>query len=574
VITIARNAISAGPITLRAAFAASALGATLAVVSASAASASPVAVALPDKQTVVTVAKGDQLALARLSADGSIDRSYGTRGYAQTGIPRAFEATGIVARPDGTVDVAATQRPGLHVRFVNAVAQITPDGHRDPSFGSDGVAQPFTNPVLYDVGNVALSANGELLVAGTLYTQCDAVGYACVERPVVARIAADGSLDPTFGDDGLATVNASGTGDALAVGPDGKIVVGSAQDLHTPVLGRFDSDGQPDLSFGSGSGYVDVPTPASAAEIGGDGQIYVGGSDGKTLGAARLAPDGTLDTSFADSGSFSVSLGDPLVGANGAMVIASNGDILIAARVGADCRGDDRSLCRLREEIVRLNPDGVPDLDFGDGGIVQIPFSRYRPSLNLANEPGFFVEDSPGARLVMPIYLGPFRSEPFFTYSALASSVAALDDDGSLDSSFGDAGVAQLPFDWCPSHFCPRVDLKLRSGRSGTPHLALRVDQPRMQLTGVRLALSPGASLRDATVRATAGGDAVRPSSIQISGRVVSVATDRERVQSARARINGVFDAAKDAGPLSARLRVKHLAGVGSYSRKVTAVGP
>jgi uncharacterized delta-60 repeat protein len=535
---------------------------------ATVAGASPVAVAVPGDRTVVTVARDDEIALARLKPDGSIDRSYGTRGYASTGIPRPFTATGIAAASDGTVTVAATHRPGLHVRFSNVVARVTADGERDESFGSNGVAQPRVGAgALYDVGNLALDANGNALVAATLYTDCaPAVSFACSEYPAVVRLTADGTVDPAFGEAGIAIVKAQGRGDALAVGPSDEIVVGSDQDIRTPVVGRFDASGEPDLAFGSGSGFAEVAVPASAAHIDADGRIYVGGADGRTLGAARLLPNGEPDTSFGTGGSYSVRLPARAVAYNGSLAVTAGGDVMAATAVGADCRRDGGSACRLFEQIVRLGANGIPDRSFGHAGIARFAFSRYRPLIGFI-EPGYFVEGSGGARLVMPTFLGPHRSQPFSTASPQASTVGAVDTNGSLDRSFGKSGLAQLPFGWCPSHFCPRVSLRSRPGG----RLALSVTQPRLRLTGVRLNLPRGVDLAAARVRATTGSESIEASAIKVSKHAVRLRLDRHRVQIVRLRIGGLANSRDSDKRLTANLQVMHLPGVEPYSTRVTA---
>ena len=79
-----------------------------------------------------------------------------------------------------------------------------------------------------------------------------------------AAQAAPGDLDPTFGQGGIALVDYGGhdNGEALAVQPDGKILVG--------------------------------------------GKASFPGSD--AVGVARLNPDGSLDTSFGHGGRISVHL--------------------------------------------------------------------------------------------------------------------------------------------------------------------------------------------------------------------------------------------------------------------------
>lgn len=102
-----------------------------------------------------------------------------------------------------------------------------------------------------------IDADGNLYAAGVL----DAGGDT---RMVLVRIKPDGTLDSTFGEDGLAVVNAvagggTETARAVAVQSDGKIVIAGHAE-HDPdsdfpdadlVVARFDGDGQLDETFGN-----------------------------------------------------------------------------------------------------------------------------------------------------------------------------------------------------------------------------------------------------------------------------------------------------------------------------------
>jgi hypothetical protein len=92
--------------------------------------------------------------------------------------------------------------------------------------------------------------------------------------------AAPGDLDPTFDGDGLTFVPGGG-GTAVAVGPNGSILVGGylANDFG---LFRFTSSGGLDLSFGNAGSVQTAFSPgsdaASALARQGDGRIVLAGS--------------------------------------------------------------------------------------------------------------------------------------------------------------------------------------------------------------------------------------------------------------------------------------------------------
>ncbi|HSU25879.1 MAG TPA: delta-60 repeat domain-containing protein, partial [Pyrinomonadaceae bacterium] len=127
-----------------------------------------------------------------------------------------------------------------------------------------------------------------------------------------------GDLDPTFSGDGK-LADWSGGASKVAIQPDGKIVVAGEYGLGVgnPAIGiaRYNPDGSPDTTFGSGSGKVitllDLVCAATGLAIQPDGKIVVsavrinGASASYHSGLLRYNADGSRDTSF---GSFGVVL--------------------------------------------------------------------------------------------------------------------------------------------------------------------------------------------------------------------------------------------------------------------------
>ena len=180
----------------------------------------------------------------------------------------------------------------------------------------------------------------------------------------------------TFGPGGKVTTKrrASGSAFALALQPDGKIVVAGdaggtfAFEKRTFVLARYTSNGRLDLTFGTGGKVTtdfggDTSASASALAIQSDGKIVVAGSAGPGGGTgdfalARYHPDGSLDLTFGTAGKVTTDFGDS-AGAS-ALALRPDGRIVVAGTTGTAFAGNNTS-------PGPLHPDGSLDLSFGAG---------------------------------------------------------------------------------------------------------------------------------------------------------------------------------------------------------------
>ena len=209
-----------------------------------------------------------------------------------------------------------------------------------------------------------------------------------------------------------------------------------------PVM-AIAAPGDIDPSFGGATGvrfgFGRASNTARSVVIQNDGNILVGGSaprfgdDNITdFAIARLAPNGALDASFGSGGKTQVS-----VGAGGdvqsALAIQADGKSVIAGysyQVAGHPGYDPTNFT-----VVRLNVDGSSDAAFGNGGKVVIPeFSTNSHS----NHASAMAIDANG-RIVIAgnsSYDGP---NPNFL------SLARLNPDGTLDSSFGTGGQSSGP---------------------------------------------------------------------------------------------------------------------------------
>ncbi len=158
----------------------------------------------------------------------------------------------------------------------------------------------------------------------------------------------------------------------MAIQPDGKIVAGGNASHPGPPLGehfgitRFDPDGSLDTSF-DGDGiavtrFVAVTSRINSIALQPSGKIVAAGfiegdiqnNDPSYFALARYNADGSLDTTFGGTGK--------VIGGEGyanSVVLQPDGKI-VAAGIGED----DGSSGFV---VDRRNPDGSPDLTFGNG---------------------------------------------------------------------------------------------------------------------------------------------------------------------------------------------------------------
>lgn len=238
------------------------------------------------------------------------------------------------------------------------------------------------------VSTVAVQPDGKILLAGSF----GLVGG--LNRNDLARVNADGSLDPSFNPGSYGAVG------ALAVQADGKIVVGGAftamgGQSHTN-LARLNPDGSVDTSFNA-----NASSSVFAIALQDDGRILVGGAFTSLAGQScarigRLNPDGSLDTNFNASANNSIFT----------IALQTNGDVLAG---GTFTNLNGTTVYR----IGRLNTDGSLDTTFNAGASNTVYSITVQPD-NLILVGGSFTNITGAAR----------------------NRIARLNNDGSVDPSF------------------------------------------------------------------------------------------------------------------------------------------
>ena len=356
--------------------------------------------------------------------NGDIDVVFNNGGYTRFGFREGADSGRAAARqPDGKLVVVSTTSQGL--RTVICVLRYLPDGSPDASFGDGGKTYIVldtdisTGSDSIEAEAVAIQPDGRIVVAGS--------GRMTNPDFRVARLNADGSRDLAFGINGFATTDFAADDDfakAVIIQNDNKIVVAGTATatggnaLHFAVA-RYMPDGSPDTGF-NGSGKVTVAGgPALSAVMQPDGKIVVGGRCSGQVCAVRFRPDGPVDTSFGVSGRATAS---DAGGATSAL-IQPDGKLVFVGYISTPGRFD----------FTRFNPDGTIDNTFGSNGITHIAAGGYN---DLYTSSAVMQADG---RIQAAGYV-----RPSFDQSWLAA--ARINPDGSPDNTFGDGGqvVASL----------------------------------------------------------------------------------------------------------------------------------
>jgi len=345
--------------------------------------------------------------LARINADGSLDT---TLNLDASGRPVVS-----LLQSDGKILIGGTFTSVGGVTH-NRLARLNADGSVDPTFTPDLDGRVLT---------IAQQSNGQIVIGG---------GFATVDgvtRHNLARLNADGSLDTAF------DPSPNGPVSAVAIQSDGKMILfagnftvlspnGATTGTNRNYIARVSvTDGSIDTTFNPLANNT-----VAALALQPDGKILIGGSFSTLTpnapttvvngvatvttaptsrgNIARLNPDGTLDPVF-----------NPNVnGQINTIVVQSDGKIVVGGTFSALFPSGDTVFSN-RNRLVRLKADGTVDTTFN-------------PNVN--NTVATLALQADGKILVG----GPFttftpNSDTAFT---LRKYIARLNTDGTVDSTF------------------------------------------------------------------------------------------------------------------------------------------
>lgn len=254
--------------------------------------------------------------LIRLNTDGSFDSAFGLNGMVN-----ANPGSGYMALQNNQILLSGHFFDGT-VSYYN-FSRYNPDGTYDTNFGNNGIA--LFNPTTYNfnlIYDLKIQSDGKILIVGTSYNS------AVDRKPVLVRLNVDGSLDFTFGNNGVIVetlgMEEMGIFTSLDILPDGKIVAAGNMESTggtggfggtNPAVVKYHQNGTLDSAFAT-NGKLIFSTFFGANDnlrtmlLQPDNKIIIGGSSGFAFPniqsyfyLSRLNADGTYDNTFGNSGS-------------------------------------------------------------------------------------------------------------------------------------------------------------------------------------------------------------------------------------------------------------------------------
>jgi uncharacterized delta-60 repeat protein len=327
------------------------------------------------------VGSGDGGAMVRYNTDGSLDSTFGSGGEVSSS---PITGRGIAVYPNagtpndgkivhaGYVQVAVVTKKTTTYKDEFAVARFNPNGSLDTTFGGKGwVTTAFTDSVTAFPARI--QPDGKIVIAGS-----DSNSF------LLARYNTDGSLDTTFGTGGTALLAGPAGGTVSVAWPqdltlqsDGRIVVaGADNNINTPfILGRLNSNGTPDTTFGGGgvvtttfSNYH-VATGLTGIALQTDGKIVATGNIEFTSGpqwikVIRYDTYGNLDAAFGTGGIATSAYSTNGLNQSMGIALQSDGKIIVAGATTINFVNPWSIL------LARYDTSGNLDNTFGGGGFV------------------------------------------------------------------------------------------------------------------------------------------------------------------------------------------------------------
>jgi uncharacterized delta-60 repeat protein len=364
--------------------------------------------------------------------NGFLDPTFGVGGTVLTAFGSGDAwAFGSALQPDGKIVVAGSA-PVAGTGRDFALTRYNVNGSLDTTFGPNHNGKVTTDIAGEDDearGGVARQADGKLV----------AVGYAGVgaqNRVALVRYNVDGSLDTSFGDGGKVTTSLGGPNDfgvGVVLQPNGKMVVVGGTLSHGCALVRYNVDGSLDTSFGN-SGKVFDEAGLYDIALQADGKLVAVGDDysGTNLEffLTRFNADGSLDTSFGNGGKVLTGFDGGLGSFDQAfdLVVQPDGKLVAAGYAEIEPATDFA--------LARYNPDGSLDTSFGNGGKVTTDFGG---------------GDNHGHAMVLQPATKTDEAKIVVAGSAVVDgqdefALARYNADGKLDPSFGAGGTITTAF--------------------------------------------------------------------------------------------------------------------------------
>lgn len=380
---------------------------------------------------------------------GALDRTFDLDGKVTTPISPSGNAKDLAIQTDGKI-ITVGFTPGT-MQTNGALSngsdilmiRYNTNGSLDTSFGGSGIIITDFHGAFSDkAAAVAMQSDGKIVVAGRRVYLDPATGLETTDVLVV-RYHRDGILDSGFGMGGQVITDQGNFDESynVVIQSDGKIVV-----LSNNFIARYLDNGSLDASFGNGgivsngtavnnpcctfnSAYPDGFMPEFMA-LQAD-RIILGGKSSTSFAVVRLNLNGSLDTTFGLNG-IAKALSSPNSNNRAPIVVQLDQKIIMVSAASSQ-----------QENAARFDANGRLDPTFGNAGTVTFAIPQYfalTGEIAIGNDGRILL----GGTAVLPSKLKTLvNTTPSVQYDF---AVVRLDNNGSLDTTFGNKGMVHTDF--------------------------------------------------------------------------------------------------------------------------------
>lgn len=311
----------------------------------------------------------DNLVLKYLS-NGQLDTSFGNNGVSIIELgTTSSQVRKIGTQSDGKIILAG--RAGNSGPAHSTISRLNQDGTLDLSFGVNGYVTHISGSES-DIQGLSILDNDKIIVVGyTLNSNADIK---------VIKLNSNGTYDNSFGNNGVVILDFGSLGIRAfcSIMNGNKILIGGViccnPDESSLVL-QLNADGSLDTSFGnngwnyayfgSSTGFYDHDRFLTITLK--DNKIYAVGSKLFTsidyqINLAKFNIDGSLDTSFDSDGMLTINTSSQKDFIHDIKILEDNS--ILMAGISSFSSTSSSFL------MVKLNPDGTLNSDFGNNGLV------------------------------------------------------------------------------------------------------------------------------------------------------------------------------------------------------------
>lgn len=337
----------------------------------------------------------------------SFDSSFGNNGVlkAKFGFPW-FQVLASCTQDDGKIIIAGTASSTL------VLSRFHQDGTIDNTFGTNGTVYSQKTAISSAAMGLKYLSDGKILVG------C----YRESSGGQLFRLQDDGTVDSSFGTNGIASIPLGNKVTDIGIQSDGKIVVYNIEGLF-----RFFPNGKIDQNFR----FQKVPFPRQLAILPDDRILVLGtysdGTNGTNAHLYRFNSDGIVDTSFGNNGITSIAIQQAY---RLKMKVNVDNSIDLGMLISS---GGSFSPDTINFALVHCKSDGQLDASFGLGGIKKINWRTREINYFLPQDFLFTPENK---ILFAGTDINDKGTQQFASFR--------INYDGTADINFGKNGIASI----------------------------------------------------------------------------------------------------------------------------------